>query len=93
MAGVFWGELSRAVFRGDAPAPATTQDGRLPGPLPVSALLAESAGLAGAALARLRGDDPGRAGVDGRRCSMWASTSGEPVGWTPPSIPPSSGFP
>ena len=86
MSTVFWEELSLAVFQENVPIPNISYEGRLPGPLPVSELLAETVGLAGVALARLCDQplDQGDVEVDGRLCAFWALTSCEPIGWEPP---------
>lgn len=82
---VFWDELSMAVFKEEAAAPNVRYDGRLPGPLPVSELLAETVGLAGTALARLCERPLDQIDVDGRLCAFWGLTSCLPIDWTPPA--------
>lgn len=84
MSTVFWEELAMAVFRESFPAPKISYEGRLPGPLPVSELLAETIGLAGVALARLCGKPVDQVDVDGRLCAFWALTSCQPIDWEPP---------
>ena len=80
----FWGALSGSVFGATLPAPDIRHDGALASPFHVSALLAETTGIAGAAMAVLRGQTTDVVGVDGRLCSLWADTSCAPIGWTPP---------
>lgn len=83
MTEVFWNSLSTAVFGTHVAAPTIKYAGRLPCPLPVTELLAESIGLAGVALARLRGRPSGDVDVDGRLSAFWGLTSCEPIDWTP----------
>lgn len=80
---IFWDTLSSAVFCESTPEPNIHLDDRLPGTLPVSALLAESVGLVGIALARLCGLPLGQVDVIGRLCAHWCLTSCKPIGWTP----------
>lgn len=81
---VFWKQLSLAVFREAVVAPNIRYNGRLPGPLPVTELLAETVGLAGASLARLCGKPVDQVHVDGRLCALWGGTSCQTIGWAPP---------
>ncbi len=83
---VFWSQLSRSLFQADVIAPTISYEGRLPGPLPVSELLAETTGLAAVALAKLRGQSSQEVTVDGRLCGFWSVTSCKPLGWRPPDL-------
>jgi len=83
MTEVFWNTLSTAVFGADIAPPTIKYTGRLPGPLPVTELLAESVGLAGVALARLRGQSAEDVFVDARMAAFWGQTSCNPIDWTP----------
>ncbi|SDR35041.1 CoA transferase [Pseudovibrio sp. Tun.PSC04-5.I4] len=83
MTEIFWNELSLAVFGANTAPPVIQYTGRLPGPLPVTELLAESVGLAGVALACLRGQSSEDVFVDGRLTAFWGLTSCEPIDWTP----------
>ena len=80
---IFWSYLSQSLFQHDVIAPTIHYDGRLPSPLPVSELLAETTGLAAVALAKLRTQSPQEVIVDGRLCGFWSLTSCTPIGWTP----------
>ena len=84
MDAVFWKNLSQAVFNEETVVPGISYCGRLPGPLPVSELLAETVGLFGASLARLVGQAPAAVHVDARLSAFWAVTSCLPIGWSPP---------
>lgn len=84
MAPIFWEHVSKSLFQADVPAPTIRYEGRLPGPLPVTELLAEATGFAGVALARLRNQSPQEVVVDGRLCAFWGLTSCAPLGWVPP---------
>lgn len=83
MTALFFEDLSSAVFRENVAPPYIYYEGRLPGPLPTSELLAEAVGLFGAALARLCGQSPEQIDIDARLCAFWADTSCLPLGWTP----------
>ena len=80
---IFWNTLSHSLFHTDVATPRINHNGALPCVLPVSELLAESVGLAGVALANLRGQSAQDVVVDGRLCGLWAQTSCAPIGWTP----------
>ena len=82
MTTTFWQHLSAAVFnRNDVVCPDITFQGRLPGPLAVSALLSEAAALVGSAMTRLMRQPSDHAHVDARLCAFWALTSCKPIGW------------
>jgi hypothetical protein len=81
---VFWNTLSHAVFDETVPIPDIAFNGYMPGPLPVTALLAETVALAGTALTRLTGQPSHHVHVDARLCAFWGQTSCSPIGWVPP---------
>lgn len=83
MTEVFWNALSSAVFDADIAPPRLLYNGCLPGPLRTTELLAESVGVAGVALARLRGQPPSEVVVDARLAAFWSHTSCDPIDWTP----------
>ncbi len=86
MSHIFWKQLSDTVFGNSVSTPKIAYDGTLPCLLPVTELLAEATGLAGVALAKLRGQASDEVHVDARLCGLWADTSYTPIGWVPPEM-------
>lgn len=84
MTAIFFKELAQAVFQENIAPPYIHYEGRLPGLLPASELLAEAVGLVGVALARLCGQSCQQIDINARLCALWADTSCQPLGWALP---------